>query len=167
VLAGAGQPRGELELLDADGAVLGTLPLDRAPQWCADPGEVPPQLPAAGEQPGDPQAEEVAVRQAYTDAFNHDVPDEVKELAIEDAGSFAEASEQVAANFPEAVATVTVEVYDVVFTDPSTAAVRFELLYSGGAQFGEQLGHAVLRDGRWQVARETTCTVLGWGGGRC
>jgi hypothetical protein len=54
-----------------------------------------------------------------------------------------------------------------VFTDPSTAVVRFTLSYLGGAPYGTKFGKAVLTNGKWVVARDTYCMVLGFGGGQC
>ena len=127
----------------------------------------PPPLPVAGlEQPYDRAGAYGAIVQAYTDAFT---PTEqaVKDAAIVRSPGMRAAAEQVRARYPEAVATTTVEVGDVVFLSPTEALLHFELRYTGGALAGVRRGGAVLVDGRWKVPSETICEVLAFGGGRC
>ena len=48
--------------------------------------------------------------------------------------------------------------------DEVRAAVTFQLVWSGGAGFGPQLGYAVCERGTWKVARDTYGRVLALGG---
>lgn len=126
------------------------------------------EVQPVGQAEPDGAAAEAEIRQAYFDAFDHSVEREAK-LAAMEGGAAAHASQldRAAANFPTAVATVTVEVREVSILLDDWATVRFELFYDGGAEFGEQTGSAVLDEGRWVVARETMCMVYGWAGAGC
>lgn len=167
MLGGTGAlPHGTTVEAIADGQVVGEVSLGEPPTRCYTPGSQP-TLPDPGEQPDDPAAAEAGVRDAYIGAFDHSASAEDKQAAVAHLEDLASLMDQAAQSFPDAVATITVEVREVVFTAPDAASVRFELFYEGGAQFGEQIGKAVLIDGTWRVARETMCTVLGWAGVQC
>jgi len=141
------------------------------PQWYAwgGPGEpharapVPPALPPAGEQPADATAALAAVRTAFEQALTAADGGSI-EHAVQDGAVLGAALEQARASFPEAVATAWAEVTEVVFLDPLRAAVRFAVHYTGGAEFGQQIGYAVLEGNRWKVAYDTCARVLGWAG---
>src|SRR6266508_2660055 len=161
-------PALEIVGLAADGSTVATA--DGGQQWnqpqtCTQP---PPSLPEpTGEPPADVAAAEAGVREAYEIAFTTGSDPEVTKTYLEDPDSYAEAREQVKEQFPEASATIQVEVREVRFLDASTAALYFELTYEGGAMFGQQVGLSKLIDGRRVVAKDTMCMVLGWGGGGC
>jgi hypothetical protein len=138
------------------------------PEECNPPPPPPPELPSAGEeQPDDVDAAQQAVHKAYETVFNHDVPKEDKGQYIEDSENLKAAGDQVQQNFPEASNTVTVTVGEIRFLSKTEAALFFELNYSGGALFGQQVGYAKLIDGVWKISRDTMCMVYGWGGGQC
>jgi hypothetical protein len=158
--------------LSNTGAALKTLAgntgLGQPPAECVPPPPAPPALPPAGaEQPDDAAAARQAITNAYETVFTHGSDATANAALIEDPDSLKEAQEAVRSNFPEAIDTVTVTVGDIVFTSKTEAALYFELKYSGGAQFGQQIGFAKLIDGTWKISHDTMCVVLGWGGGQC
>ena len=159
--------------LDASGRCLKTITsgdgvTSQAPAECIPPPPAPPALPPAGaEQPDDADAARQPSptptrRCSRTAAIlrrtrrSSKIPDSLKQ-----------AQETTRSNFPEAVDTVTVTVGDIVFTSKTEAALYFELKYTGGALFGQQIGYAKLIDGTWKISHDTMCMVLGWGGGMC
>jgi hypothetical protein len=158
---------------DGSGAVLTRLTPMRSsytqpPAECMPPPPAPPLLPPAGaEQPDDPAAARQAITDAYQTVFAHGSDPATNAQYIEDPDSIQQAAETTKSNFPQAVDTVTVNVGDIVFTSKTEAALYFELNYQGGAEFGQQVGHAKLIDGTWKIAHDTMCMVLGWGGGQC
>ncbi len=99
--------------------------------------------------------------------FTHGSDPATNAPLIEDPDSLKQAQETTRSNFPEAVNTVTVTVGEIVFTSKTEAALYFELKYTGGALFGQQIGYAKLIDGTWKISHDTMCMVLGWGGGMC
>ena len=130
-------------------------------------GSIPDPLPLPGfQQPVDRLGARAEVAQAYVEAFSPNQDPVAKESAVVRTAEMAAAGRTVVENFPEAVATTTVHVGDIVFTSPTTASLHFELRYTGGALFGVRTGTAVW-DGRWKVTSATFCEVLSWGGGRC
>lgn len=167
VLGGDGPlPRDEpLEAIAGDRAV-GQLTLGEPPTRCYAPGSEP-AMPEPGPGPDDPEGAEAEVRAAYRAAFDHRADADERETAVAHLSDLQSLFDRAAQSFPEAVASITVEVREVVFTSPDAAAVRFELFYEGGAQFGEQIGHAVVVDDTWRVRRDTMCMVLGWAGVQC
>ena len=155
--------------LDGAGTVVGTAAANRnswyQPEACMPP---PPSLPEpTGEPPADVAAAEAGVREAYEMAFTAGSDPEVVRGYLEDPDSYEEARQQTKESYPEASDTIEVEVTEIRFVDATTAALYFELTYDGGALFGQQIGFSKLIDGRWVVAKDTMCMVLGWGGGMC
>lgn len=127
-----------------------------------------PVLPPPGEAPANPDVATVEVVAAFVQAFTGGQADPDAALAaVQDGPALRPAVEQARRNFPEAVTTSRPTVGEVVFLEPTTAAVTFALSYRGGINFGDQIGYAVLVDGRWRVARETYCTVMSWAGADC
>jgi hypothetical protein len=167
ILGGSGALpiEGSIEAVAGDD-VVGSVAVSEGVERCYGPGEVP-RLPAPGEQPPDPAAAEAAVHAAFHDAFDHRADPAAREEAVAHLEDVQSYMDRAAEAFPEAVATVTATVHELVFTAPDRAAVRFELSYTGGAEFGPQTGVAVLVDGRWRVERATMCMVLGWAGAGC
>jgi len=54
----------------------------------------------------------------------------------------------------------------VVFTSPTKAAVRYDILIPND-NFTSRIGNAIFVDGRWKVARATVCTDLSLAGVTC
>jgi len=138
------------------------------PVSCQPPPPPPPELPPAGsEQPADVAASKQGVTDAYKYVFTAGNDTTKNGDYIEDVESVKSAADTTKSNFPEASATVSVEVGEVRFLSANEAALYFELKYDGGALFGQQIGYAKLIDGHWKIERDTMCMVLGWGGGQC
>jgi hypothetical protein len=159
--------------LSSSGAALKTFTSNdggfvQPPAECNPPPPAPTTLPPAGaEQPDDPAIARQAITDAYQTVFSPGGDSLTNAQYIEDADSIQQAVETTKSNFPQAVATATVKVGDIVFTSKSEAALYFELDYEGGALAGRQVGYAKLIDGAWKIAHDTMCMVLGWGGGQC
>jgi len=159
--------------LDANGTVVATLDgahpvYAQMPAECQPPPPPPPTLPPAGaEQPDDVAGATDAVRTAYTTVFTNHGDPSVNATLVQDSENLQPAFDAVKQNFPQATDTVTVDVGEIRFLSKTEAALLFELKYSGGAQFGQQIGYAELIDGTWKISRDTMCMVLGWGGGVC
>jgi hypothetical protein len=172
---GAAAPKA-LDVTLSDGSVvaLGGLETNGGyggytyPAKCSPPPPPPPELPPAGEeQPADPDSARQSVTEAYQYVFTHDHDPDQNGNYIENADALKAPGDQVKQNFPEASATVTVEVGEIRFLSATEAALFFELKYDGGALFGQQIGYAKVIDDRWKIEYDTMCMVLGWGGGQC
>jgi hypothetical protein len=138
------------------------------PAQCSPPPPPPPELPPAGEeQPTDADAARQAITEAYQYVFTHGNDPDNNGNYIENAEALKDPAATVKQNFPEANDTVTVEVGEIRFLSATEAALFFELKYSGGALFGQQIGYAKVVDGSWKIDYSTMCMVLGWGGGQC
>lgn len=135
------------------------------PQPCQSPA---PALPPVGaEQPDDPAGAKADITTAYQTVFTHDTDKTERGKYVEDAEALQPIGDQATSNFPEAASTITVDIGDIVFTSPTEAALQFTLNYTGGAEFGQQIGYARLIDGTWKIGRETMCMVYGWAGATC
>lgn len=161
---------GTVTLLDTDGRPQGSLTLPRNPTaQSADCAPQPSPLPKAGKQPADPAAAERAVRAAYTKAFTA-VPgvEGYSSLdAVQDGAALHATLDQLRHNFPQAAASSSVDTGQLVFTDPSTAVLKFTLNYTGGAPYGMHNGTAVFQNGEWLVSRDSYCSVMSFGGATC
>ncbi|WP_328392746.1 hypothetical protein [Nocardia sp. NBC_00416] len=62
-------------------------------------------------------------------------------------------------------ALTTVEVADVVLTEPGEAELRFTLNISGNTVVDGQLGHAVREADGWKIAASTMCGLVAISGG--
>jgi len=171
VLAVAGHSTsGRLTALTARGRQVASVALSATPTVASAACQpLPPALPVPGRQPADRAAAEKSVRAAFHTAFTHVPPGQPYSslAAVEGGSALHGALDQLRANFPQAVQTVTVSTGPLVFTNPTTAVVQFTLSYSGGAPYGTKNGTAVLQAGRWLVSRGTYCTVLGYGAATC
>ena len=105
------------------------------------------------------------MRQAYADAFTSTNSPEVRSAAVEDSDQLAALAKQAGLNAlamaggptAEQLDGMTVETADLAFTDETHAVVLFTLHMPGRSGVGQRVGYAVLRDGRWKVARQTQC----------
>jgi hypothetical protein len=143
--------------------------LDRLPPFeASDPegaGSSKPRLPAPGEQPADVAAAEEQVRLAYTGLFDTSSTREARSRFSERPAAWAAANRQLEEGpYGELVEGIGAEVDEVVFTDPTRATVRFRL---DGVAMDWAMGRALLVDGRWVVAIETTCTLVATANVRC
>jgi hypothetical protein len=125
-------------------------------------------LTEPGEQPADPAAAEEQVRAAFTGIFDSSLPREAKAPLSERPAVWAAANQAlVEGQYGEMVEGLHAVVDEVVFTSPTRAVVRFDLITSTGYRSADQIGHAVLVDGRWLVTIETTCEQVSIAGVRC
>jgi hypothetical protein len=112
-----------------------------------------------------------AVVHAFHDAYTSGVPQDAKDRARESAaelnalGKLAGAYAQEHGYTAEQLAAITIAVTDVTFVDPTHATVHFTLTIPGhGNVLTDYPGYAVFLDDRWQVARRTSCELLGRSG---
>jgi hypothetical protein len=163
---------------DATGTIDGALLVEAAEQavqlWPDRQVEPPaidlrnaPALPPPGPRPADPDTARHEIRAAFSAALDSTDPSPDPLSAIQDGPALAGAREQARTNHPEPSATMRLALGDIVFIDEVRAAVHFQLSWTGAMTFGPQLGYAVLERGRWRVARDTYCRVLGWAGVSC
>ncbi len=76
------------------------------------------------------------------------------------------AANQAKSNNPT-VTGVTDTVEQVVFTSPTSAAVRFSILVQGHPVASNLVGSAVLDSGTWKLTRQTACADYSLGGAHC
>ncbi|MGO8860851.1 MAG: hypothetical protein ACLQRH_08790 [Acidimicrobiales bacterium] len=67
------------------------------------------------------------------------------------------AGDAAAQKYPQISLGSTPKVLQVVFTDPTDAAVLYEIDYEGKPTVGPKIGYAVLDGGTWKVTRATYC----------
>ena len=127
-------------------------------------------------QPKDVPAAKAAVIQAFADAFTPSNSQEVKDAAKEDPtlvdplGHQAATAAMQGGYSADQLAGLMVSIGDVVFTDQTHATVQLSLTIPGhGTVISDRTEHAVFVDGRWKVARQTSCDLLSVsiGGVRC
>jgi len=131
---------------------------------------VPTRLPAPGaEQPADPAAARAAVESAWSTVFLSPLTDTAPLDAIDDPRGVAAARTALAGRYPPGTLEGTVNaVTDLVFTDPSTAVVRYAIQVPKlGYDRQGDLGEVRLVDGRWKVTRATVCALYAQGGVPC
>jgi hypothetical protein len=118
----------------------------------------PPELPAAGEQPADPDGARAAVTAAYEAAYAGSNSDEARAAAIADPTGFDTVFEQLrTGSFADTVLAATAAVREIVFTAPDHAWLRYDIMVNGSQYFTDRFGEAVLIDGAWKVANDTIC----------
>lgn len=155
------------EMIGVSGAAGDATSADAPPQL-----DCSPRLPAPGEQPADPAAAEQAVVDTFTTVYDFTSPADRRGALIDDATGVEAALQNVlAGGFADAARGARFKFGDLVFTDPTTAAVRYdiEIPEGSGAQSVAQnrFGTARLVDGVWKVARATVCADLQLAGGSC
>ena len=131
----------------------------------------PSTMPAAGEPPPDEEAARAEITDLFTAAYDGEVLPSQSDLR-ERPAVWEDAQQRFRDEHPEYVEfsrEVYAEVHDVVFTAPDRASVRFSLVSDNPSvpAPGEQVGEAVLVDGTWKVAIETSCALVGLAGIEC
>jgi len=131
-----------------------------------------PRLPAPGEQPAEPAAAKAAIAASFGTLYDFTTPAEERAKLIDDTTGVEAALQQVLnGGFAEAAKGARWKLTDMVFTDPTTAIVKYDIDIpeGSGAQSIAQnrFGTAKLIDGTWKVARATICADLGMAGGSC
>jgi hypothetical protein len=168
--------RATLETFDAHGHTLGSVVVTGGAACATRPcagvappaAPAPPQLPQPGTPPTDPNAARAAIGQAFHDVYTWSNPSTVKGAAIEGGSVLSPDLETQLAKGPFAkqVQQAKVRVDEVVFTSPTKAAVRYDILIPND-NFTSRIGNAIFVDGRWKVARATVCTDLSLAGVTC
>jgi hypothetical protein len=121
----------------------------------------PSALPEPGDPPADPAAAEAQIRAAFIGIFDASHTREERAQFSERPEVWSDANQElVEGPFGSSVADQRAEVDEVVFTSPTHAAVRFQLIASDPIVPRDHIGDAVLVDGRWLVAISTTCRMV-------
>ncbi|HEY7439239.1 MAG TPA: hypothetical protein VIC35_07565 [Acidimicrobiia bacterium] len=157
VTPGPSVPAGTI-IIGSSASVAGACPAIPAP---------PLTLPAPGVQPSNPTAARAAIEHAYELVYDGRSADSAKADALEDSRVTLPLL-IAAANGPDAatVKAASARVLGVVFTSPTSATVRYEIMMHGAPDIGE-VGSAVYVDGAWRVARQTICDDLQLVGQSC
>ena len=122
----------------------------------------PPALPAAGEQPADPAAAEAAVRESWRLSRDFGGTDgSVRITYVDDPAGIQDAWKALSAGvYAGAATTATQPIAEVVFTSPTEAWFRYDVLTSI-TNFYNRYGMARLGDdGVWRITRQTVCQDL-------
>jgi hypothetical protein len=133
-------------------------------------GGAPParQLPAPGEQPPDREAAEEEVRAAFLEILDTSGSVEERAPLSERPEVWAAAARSVSAgpNW-ELIQGFDWEVHEVVFVTPEHAAVQFGYTSEDSSMEDTFIGDALLVDGRWVVAIQTSCALFDAAGHPC
>lgn len=118
----------------------------------------PPALPAAGEAPSDPVAAEAAVRADWAIVHDFAGDAEARRSYVDDDTGVADAWRALQeGQYADAAATATADIAELVFTSPTEAWFRYDLLTSI-TNFYDRYGVAHLgADGVWVFTRQTIC----------
>lgn len=123
---------------------------------------VPTTLPPPGvEQPADPVAAEVAIRDVWDRSFGIPATATVEEqlAVIDDPRGVRPALEETKTNVsPEVLEGTTVPIDALVFAGPEVAFVHYAVTIEAGV-YAERFGELRLVDGEWKVARQTACDL--------
>ncbi|MFL6204938.1 MAG: hypothetical protein ACJ739_06275 [Acidimicrobiales bacterium] len=186
VLAASADPGQSADALADDTVELGGTPMEDqestrparladgyagCPSPPTEPVEPPQTMPAAGEQPADPDAARAEVEALFLDAFKGPADPDGAHLR-ERPNVWWDASVRFREEHPdyyEWAKEVYSTVEDVVFTAPDRASVRYTLKTDDPEvpAPGERIGEAVLVDGTWKVSIETSCGNVGLAGIEC
>lgn len=161
---------------DADGERIGRLLVRTNTPWPGPPescnlGGLPQEFPkATGRVPDDAAGAQAAIVETFRLVYGGAAATGADALALVDDGdSLREVTRIASDRYPEYAGKITATVDGVRFVDDDQAAVKFTLdvpgLGTGIIPGG--VGTAVLRDGKWLVARETFCTMLAAGAVYC
>ena len=142
------------------------LPRDGDAGWMDGCQPPPPELPAPGEQPDDPEAAEQAVRDVFDLLWDRSIPLDEK-VVLDDTTGVADATAQVdAGGFGDAAATSVHLLTELVFVSPDEAWFKYDLETSI-TDFRDRFGIAYRIDGVWVISRAVICQDLALGGGQC
>jgi hypothetical protein len=120
-----------------------------------------PALPEPGTQPADPATAEEEVRAAFVGLYDASVPREDRAQFVDRPEVWLPLNEALFESvYGEVLRDLHAVVDTVVFTDPTHASVRFQLLASDPRVPGDYvIGDAHLLDGRWVVDVTTPCST--------
>ncbi len=125
-------------------------------------------LPAPGEQPADAAAARTAIEKAFSVAYDGGISDSAAKIAAVEDGEAVLPVLEAGSNgaFAEQVKSASAKVLEVVFTSPTEAAVRYDIVTST-SRFNGLIGGAVSVNGSWKVARSTMCKDISLAGVSC
>lgn len=124
-----------------------------------------PTLPPAGAQPADPSAAKAGVTKAVGALFGG-VPTAEEFQYVQGSDPTVETAQKTASgNNPNARVGDTVE--QIVFTSPTAATVRYQILLNGNPVISNQISQVVLDAGTWKMTRASACAIYALGGGHC
>ena len=183
-LGESGPPLGaHLELVGDTGVLIGWGPLssaDGAPstgiayrppglEATVPPLELPVGLPEPGEQPADAASAEEQVRGAFTGLFDASVPREDRAQFVDRPEVWLPLNKALfESEYGQILYDLHAVVDSVVFTSPTHAAVRFQLLASDDRVPEDYfVGDALLIGGRWVVDVRTPCSTAAATGHEC
>lgn len=153
-------------MYDASGQGVPSLSEEARGRGECEPAPTP--LPAAGESPTDPIAAEAAVRVALTTAFDGSLPVDDRAAAFADPTLAPAIIAEVSAAYPDASTRGMARVTELVFTSPTTASIRWDVMLGmpaegdsmgEGSVYNSLIGEVVLVDGSWRVTSETACSA--------
>ncbi len=171
-----------LELIGGQGVLIGWGPLSSAdgelstgiayrppgPGDAVRPLESRLGLPEPGEQPADAAAAEQEIRDAFLAIFDTSIPAEERAPLNERPAVWLNSAHGVAAgDYWDLVQGIQEEIDDVVFVSPTHAVVRFRFLSPDPIVPRDHIGDALLVDGRWVMATETSCELFALTGNTC
>ena len=116
--------------------------------------------PSPGPPPEDPEAATEAIEEAYRIVWDGSLTQAERVARVERGWETAKAGSEVTRQYPEAVASMRIEVISVDYVNATFARVEFELGYENAPALGPQRGEAVFVDGLWKVSFDTRCRVI-------
>jgi hypothetical protein len=128
----------------------------------APPGGTSLRIRSRPPAPRDRDAAEQEIELVFETAIGGDATDDVRLELIEGSSNLRPALQQVRERLPTSQRADTF-VEHVRFLSEDEAEVHFVLVYPGGVPVPRfpSTGHAVRTAGRWKVARETWCRLVG------
>lgn len=121
------------------------------------------RLPQSGEQPADVDAARAAVIDSFTRIYNWSTPPAERDGLIDDPSGVEAGLQLALSRFTTVLEASKWKFTDLVFTDPTTAVVSYDVVIppmGGAEQFLGRFGTAKLIDGTWKVSRGTMCSDL-------
>lgn len=172
VLATAGPPSGEFTLTLEGQATRRVVPWSQVLRD-GDPVWTRACLPITGlpdpgsEQPADPDAESVAIREQFATLFQSHEPLGRRTRVLDDDTGVVDAVEEMAGTSGQEMwDDATYVLNDIVFSSPKHAWFSYFAKFSGN-NFGSRFGEATRVGGRWRISRATICQDIAWVGGTC
>ena len=172
VLATAGPPSGEFTLtLEGQGTrrvvEWSQVLRDGDPVWTRACNPITGLPDPGSEQPADPDAESVAIREQFAHLFQSHEPLGRRTRVLDDDTGVVDAVEQLAGTSGQEMwDDATYVLNDIVFSSPKHAWFSYFAKFSGN-NFGSRFGEATRVGGRWKISRATICQDIAWVGGTC
>jgi hypothetical protein len=114
-----------------------------------------------GPPPAHQDAAKAAIEYAYHQVFG------AASLDLVEGGDQLQATADEAAAKHPIPRGIGSTVHEIRFINDHQAVVIWDLVNNGNPLLANQIGFAVLVDGKWKVARETDCALLKLGGAIC